>query len=144
MPPESRACTKCSLDKPLSDFSKAPNGKYGVKASCKACDAARHAAITSDRFPKRRGPPRRDPIDPENTAKVCSECRETKILTQFSLSRKATATANAVYKSVCKECSSDRAMQWYRDNPGRTIANKRKFNLQKLYGLTVAQYDDMV
>jgi hypothetical protein len=35
-------------------------------------------------------------------------------------------------------------MQWFTDNPGRTTANKRKFNLAKNYGLTVAEYDTML
>ena len=67
-----------------------------------------------------------------------------KTIGDFSLSRKATATQNAVYRSYCKACSSEQAMQWYRDNPGRTIANKRKFNLATLYGITLQQYEDML
>lgn len=35
-------------------------------------------------------------------------------------------------------------MQWYRDNPGRTVANKRRFNLATLYGLTPEQYEAML
>src|SRR5918912_4609285 len=140
MPPESRVCTKCGLDKPLSEFSKAPRGKYGRKSSCKSCDAARYAANPTSsralpreerirRLAKRRG-----------DSKTCTKCGEAKPYAEFSLARRATETRSAVYRSECKRCSSDRAMQWYRDNPGRTIANKRRFSLEKLYGITLEEY----
>jgi hypothetical protein len=35
-------------------------------------------------------------------------------------------------------------MQWFADNPERTTANKRKFNLAKNYGLSVADYDALL
>lgn len=134
----SRVCTKCSLDKPLPEFSKNSRGKYGVKPSCKACDSARHA---SSYIPKQRTlRPPRSGAEP----KTCTKCGITKQLAEFSLSRKATATTNAVYRSECKPCNSARAAQWFKDNPGRTTANKRKFNLAKNYGLTVEEYNAML
>jgi hypothetical protein len=138
MPDNSRACTKCGLDKPLPEFSKNPRGKYGVKSSCKACDSARHAA---QHVPKQRTlRPPRDQSEP----KTCTKCGITKQLADFSLARKATATSNAVYRSECKPCCSARAKQWFRDNPGRTSANRRKFNLANNYGLTVDEYNAML
>lgn len=41
-------------------------------------------------------------------------------------------------------CCSARALQWYVDNPERASANKRKANLAKNYGLTVAEYNAML
>ena len=32
-----KQCTKCTLTKPLSDFYKSKNGKYGVRNRCKTC-----------------------------------------------------------------------------------------------------------
>ncbi|MFE7072715.1 endonuclease VII domain-containing protein [Streptomyces sp. NPDC057620] len=139
MLPESKCCTKCSADKPLHAFSKAPRCRYGVKPTCKACDAARHAA---QYVPKPRKP-RRAPLD-ENTTKPCRKCGVVKALTEFSLSRRATETTNAVYRSDCKACCSERTKQWFVDNPGRAAANKRKANLAKNYGLTVAEYDALL
>jgi len=139
MLPESKCCTKCGADKPLSAFSKSPNCKYGVKSTCKACDAARHAA---QYVPKPRRP-RRPPLD-ESSTKACRKCGVVKALTEFSLSRRATETQNAVYRSDCKACCSERALQWYRDNPERVSANRRKANLAKYYGLTVADYNALL
>lgn len=138
MLPESKCCTKCSTDKPLSAFSKSPHCKYGVKPTCKACDAARHAA---QYVPKPRRP-RRPPLD-ESTTKPCRKCRAVKALAEFSLSRRATETQNAVYRSDCKACCSERTKQWFVDNPGRAEANKRK-SVLAAYGLTVDDYDSLL
>lgn len=32
-----KICTKCNIEKPLSDFSKDSKGKFGVKSKCKQC-----------------------------------------------------------------------------------------------------------
>ena len=140
MQPDSRTCTKCSVIKPLSEFSKAPRGLYGVKASCKACDAARHAALTADRAPKKRGRPKGAPIDP-SSPKTCTRCKETKLHSDFSLASRETETRRAVYRSTCKVCQSVQAMQWFADNPERATLSRRKFNLEKNYGLTVEEYE---
>jgi len=139
MPVDSRVCTKCGLDKPLSEFSKHPRGKYGVKPSCKACDSARHAASY---VPKPRAR-RRPPIDPSEP-KMCRRCGDTKPHSEFSLASRETETRNAVYRSACKACCSDRAKQWFKDNPERTSANRRKFNLAKNYGITVEEYNALL
>ena len=138
MPADSRVCTKCSLDKPLPEFSRSARGLHGRKSSCKACDAARH---TSQHVPKQRT--LRPPRD-ENDTKACRKCGGIKPLREFSLSRKATETTNAVYRSDCKVCCSARAMQWFQDNPGRTSANRRKFNLAKNYGISLEEYNDLL
>ena len=138
MLPDSRRCTKCAADKPLTEFSKAPRGKYGRKSSCKACDAAR---FKSGYVPRQRTllPPR----DPGET-KTCSKCGVTKTFAEFSLSREATETRNAVYRSHCKECQATAARQWFADNPERANENRRRWNLQNTYGLTVAEYNALL
>ena len=94
-------------------------------------------------MPSTRPRRRRDPFTGDEI-KTCTKCGEDKPLREFSLSRRATETQNAVYRPECKPCCSARAMQWYRDNPGRTIANKRRFNLEKLDGITLAEYDALM
>ncbi len=34
---QTKICTKCNIEKSISEFNKQPNGKYGVKAECKPC-----------------------------------------------------------------------------------------------------------
>lgn len=49
-----------------------------------------------------------------------------------------------VLKSFCKACQATAARQWYSDNLQRANENRRRFQLGKLYGLTVAEYDDLL
>lgn len=139
--PTQRVCTKCREVKPLDEFSHAPRGKYGRKASCKSCDAARHARLHPPR--PRVSKPRREPL-PGEALKRCTKCGESKTIDEFSLSRKATETANAVYKPSCKQCASDRAMEWYHANRDRADENRIRFNLRTLYGITLEQYEEML
>jgi hypothetical protein len=139
----SRICTKCVEDKPLEEFSVAPRGKYGRKASCKACDATRHAKLTEGREPKKRGRARQAPKDPSDH-KTCRRCGVTKTYAEFSLSRKETASQNAVYRSDCKECCATRARAWFDDNAQRANETRRRHHLKKSYGLTVAEYEKIL
>jgi hypothetical protein len=141
---DSRVCTKCGLDKPLREFSKAPRGKYGVKASCKACDAARHASLD---LPSRALPPealKARRLARRGDSKRCTNCGETKPYEQFSLSRKGVNGGLDVYRSTCKECQAAAARKWFADNPQRARANSRKFNLLKTYGITLDDYNALL
>lgn len=139
--PYSRHCTKCGLLKSLEAFSKAPNGKYGRKATCKGCDAARFA-VKYVPHPEGRIGPRRPPL-PLDTLRSCTKCKTTKPLSEFSLSRRARGTQNAVYRSNCKKCASLDTIEWHKRNPGRVEANRRTRNL-KLYGMTKQDYVDLL
>lgn len=52
-----RVCTKCGIEKPISEFAKKKTGKYGVKAYCKVCqraDGKRYHAENREEILKRR------------------------------------------------------------------------------------------
>ena len=133
-----RACTKCGDAKPLAEFSAAPRGKYGRKASCKACDAARHAALHPP-GPRKPLPKRREAFTGAEE-KACSVCGVVKPLaTGFSLSRRASDTRNAVYRGECKPCASAVVRKWQLDNPEKYRAACERRALAK-YGLTVDDY----
>ncbi|MGQ5576771.1 endonuclease VII domain-containing protein [Streptomyces sp. ECR3.8] len=144
MATDSRRCTKCAVDKPLSEFSKAPRGKYGRKASCKACDAARHAAAHPPR-------PRKRPDEEAERAryearwaqpKKCNGCGETKSRTEFYKAREG--KYGPLVKSTCKACDSERARKWFADNSERSNENRRRWNLQNTYGISVAEYNALL
>lgn len=82
------------------------------------------------------------PHDPAES-KTCRQCGVTKTYADFSLSRRATAEQNEVYRSNCKKCGSERALQWYRDNIERSAVTRRRRSL-RTYGLTVEQYDALL
>ena len=137
--PESRSCTKCGEIKSLDEFDKAPRGKYGREARCKACRAA---GYQERHVPKPRR--KRRAAFTGNEIKTCRKCGQEKPLSQFSLSRKATETQNAVYRSDCKVCCSAQAMQWFRDHPERQYESRRANSLRTFYGLSIAEYDALL
>lgn len=122
----SRACTKCHLVKPLDEFSRAPRGKYGRKASCKACDAARHAA---QHAPK--------PVDEEarrarytghrNGQKLCPKCGAAKDRSEFHKARDGKYGPRL--QTYCKPC---------------LYVEKRRSALIRTYGVSVGEYDAML
>lgn len=79
----------------------------------------------------------------ELAEKTCTDCGATKSIDQFSLARNGQASRRPVRKSKCKPCMSERAKQWFRENPERTAATKRRHNLAKNYNMTVEQYDQL-
>ncbi len=137
--PDSRTCRSCAAEKPLDEFSRAPRGKYGRKATCKACDAARHAAsyVPTPRQKRR-------PAFTGSELTTCRRCETTKPLTEFSLARAATETQNTVYRSECKACNATLARQWFHANKERNKENRHRWNLANTYGLTPQDYLDML
>lgn len=45
--PQSKICTKCGLDRPLSEYHKHKRGKYGLQPRCKTCLLEENAAYKS-------------------------------------------------------------------------------------------------
>jgi hypothetical protein len=116
-----------------------PRGKFGRDPRCKECRAAKF----KENYVPRTRTKYRDPFTGDEI-KTCTICKETKPLREFSLSRKATETRNAVHRSQCKTCSSARAMQWFADNPERQYESRRAHNLRTFYGMTVEEFDAML
>lgn len=98
---DERACTKCGLTKPLDQFSRAPRGKYGRKASCKACDAARHEAqfvpvvVDEDAKRARYTQHRRGP-------KTCTKCGVAKDRSEFRIVREG--KYGPILEGCCNAC----------------------------------------
>lgn len=46
--PENKTCSKCSQEKPYSEFNADSRRKDGKRASCKTCDAAQKKQIRND------------------------------------------------------------------------------------------------
>lgn len=78
------------------------------------------------------------------TTKTCTGCNVTKPIDQFSLARNGIRQQKPVRKSKCKPCQAEQARTWYNDNKDRANENKRRWNLQKLYGITIEEYDAML
>lgn len=74
--------------------------------------------------------------------KTCTKCRVEKSTDQYSVSRQG--KNGPVYRSNCKDCQAKSARQWFADNSERANENRRRWNLENLYGLTVEGYDQML
>lgn len=139
---DSRECTKCGTAKPLSEFSRAPgSARHGRKASCKACDAARHRAqhvpaVADEEAKRERYVARKSDV------KTCTKCGVEKSTDLFSKTREG--KYGPVFRANCKECQAARALEWFRDNRERSIATARRTHLRKAYGITVEEYDAML
>ncbi|MFD5697441.1 endonuclease VII domain-containing protein [Streptomyces lasiicapitis] len=141
MQPESRPCTKCAANKPLSEFSKAPRGKHGRKSTCKACDASRSAA----NFQSRALPPEevaRRHFERRGESKRCTKCLEDKPRTEFYKSHDG--KYGPVLKSICKLCHTAQVRGWYGEHSDRSNTNRRRLQLKQNYGLTPDEYDAML
>lgn len=140
MIPVERPCTKCKQVKPLEDFSKAPKGKYGRKASCKACDAARwqdnwvsRALPTKEvqrRYDERRG-----------TQKKCAKCGEVKDRSDFATARQG--KYGPVLRE-CRSCWSARAREWASRSKDGDVTNARRLSLWAAYRITPSEYDALL
>jgi hypothetical protein len=141
MVPDSRACTKCRLDKPLSEFSKAPRGKYGRKASCKACDAARFQADYVPAVPDEQARRKRY-TGRQDGPKTCNRCHVARDRTEFHSGHEG--KYGPVLKSICKPCHAAATREWYSRNSDQSNTNRRRLQLKKDYNLTPEQYEAMV
>lgn len=78
-----KACSKCKLIKPLSEFHKASKRKLGIRSSCKECN---------------KKPIK---IKPEKTHKKCYDCKQIKILNEFNVCNRNKDKKS----SLCRICS---------------------------------------
>ena len=102
VPAESKVCSRCKCEKPLSDFSKDRcDKKYGRRSRCKACDLA----VATEQRAKR----------PEIFEKHCGGCGVTKPVSAFYRSKR---TYDG-FCTQCKTCADARAKAWCNANPER-------------------------
>lgn len=97
--PTSRACTKCLIDKPFSEFTKSSGGKYGLSSQCKGCSRLyyvankdRVAAYQLARYHKLQEPKREEKAARKanilsKADKLCPCCREVKLKECFGVCR---------------------------------------------------------
>lgn len=74
--------------------------------------------------------------------KVCTKCKSEKPVDQYSVSRQG--KRGPVYRSSCKSCQASRAREWFAENSERANENRRRWNLENRYGITVEQYAAML
>lgn len=111
---EMKRCTKCGIEKPLSEFHR--QGK-GYKSWCKVCTRLYQREVYVKKHPQARKFQRYEQPSPKEK-KWCPACKSWKFLHNFSVAR-SQAKGRAAY---CRACYSDK---W----------------IQRKYGLTRTEYD---
>lgn len=128
-----KRCTLCHEIKPLTDFTKRKNRSDGRQSWCKLCSKEKRQQYVAGI---------KIEVDPNQT-RQCSLCHETKPVTEFY------ASPDCLYgvKGQCKTCYTPRHNA-HRKKPGYKPQNYPKYirvyALRNSYGLTVAQYDEML
>ena len=97
---------------------------------------AEHNAASAKWYLEHRPPSARTPVDPHATEKVCTRCRRTVSIGQFSVDRK-TRDGLALW---CKDCRSAHYKIYREASPERY----QGYQLKKLYGLTLERYAEML
>lgn len=83
----SRVCTRCEVDKPLSEFSPSPKGKFGHSSQCKECSTK----IIQDRRRIHKGVY-------EGVTKSCSRCKR-------ELPEEEFRSSGGIRNSWCRKCA---------------------------------------
>jgi len=155
-PQKVKPCSKCGKVKPFSDFHKRKGRKIGVASQCKQCVAApkeKCCLYCHEMKPLSEFPRTRTKLD-RNTCiqclvtldikKECSRCHQPKPLSDFT---KRSGRSVGVASS-CKQCLSEtRPYRPYVKGtkyPSSNPAHQRNKSLQRLYGITSAEYDAML
>lgn len=107
-----KVCSKCGVEKPLSDFGKSPRGKYGVRGDCKACHAGKARSIYCEMSEARYA--ERLEYNRQYRARTPEQQRESY--------RKKVAKRPEKYKAL----ASARSAKWQKKNPDKVAKQNAK------------------
>jgi hypothetical protein len=146
-----KRCTRCNIEKPLTEFHKQPGGRLGVHPHCRDCVNAagrerRRARKAGNLLPRRR----HGPLEPLPETKVCSKCRVAKPLSAYG---KQTGGRFGLHPT-CKECRRASSRAHYGENREAILVKQkeqwprkrdgyRKRRREQRYGVTAEQYEAM-
>lgn len=116
----SRVCTKCGIEKPLTNFDLAPNGLHGRRADCKKCRLAQSR--------ERRRNPKPKPVPPRLGYKFCTKCGIEKLVEDFHAHKRGFAGRDP----HCKKCKNEE-QSIRRQTPEYREYDKEKHRQNKPY-----------
>lgn len=108
---ESKRCSLCGEEKPLSAFARNRKSKDGYNAACSQCKKERAGT----------GKPHRPRLDLPEGFKQCSACGEIRTVGEFY----RTSTSKDGYQSRCKLCEAQAAGREYRPKENLPEGQKR-------------------
>lgn len=125
---QTKCCTRCGQEKPLTEFPKRPQRKSGYRSQCLACGRRRNKEWRDLQIVKMgyKRPWRNVPV--AEGMKCCSRCMEVKPVADFIM-RTGRESPN------CRDCRYAHTARHYNPAASRAIYLRRKFNI------TPEQYD---
>ncbi len=112
---ETKRCSKCGIEKSLTEFYKAKGYRHGIDSQCKKC-----------REEYRRSHPNKHNYIPQiEGEKQCSKCGKFFSITNFATNK----TCRDGRGSLCKSCRCE---------------NGRKFHFRTFYNITLDEYNKML
>lgn len=110
-----KICTKCKIEKPISEFHKKLSSKDGFQSRCKECFKNRPSKqydinIVNEHIKK-------------GTRKTCCKCEVEKPVTEFHKDKKS----KDGYNTQCKECRNKASAEWYKRNKEKKKASCKKW-----------------
>lgn len=125
---ETKQCTGCLKNKPLTDFHRNSANEDRLAKKCKKCVKAQVEARAAER----------EPVAPD-TPLTCSKCGNTKLAAEGFY---AHPTSKTGYNTTrCKACSST----YYKAGRSDDLKlSQRDYQLQRNYGVTAAWYDEQL
>lgn len=118
---KTKVCTKCHQEKPLSEFSKAKTGKFGVRGDCQECRKS----------PRIKEKEHRLSLVPKGF-KLCSKCNKELPITEFWNDKKTSDGLN----NWCISCSKEDKKRYNLEYKSEISANKRNYYLLNKYKIS--------
>lgn len=118
---QSKTCTKCGADKPLSEFHIQKAGKHGRSAWCKDCVEQRRRDRTITR---------RENV-PADAKKECTRCREVKPIEDFYL-----GCGRYGRQQMCRGCVPKKV--------AKHVENQKKVNRLRRTGFSPQDFDTAI
>lgn len=98
--PETKVCTKCGVDKPLSAYRKACDQRFGIRPECKSCKTSKPEDIVWLGY------------TPPDGYKICTTCGIEKLIDQFG-KRNDTPGGR---RAQCRDCRNPINAKWQRES----------------------------
>jgi hypothetical protein len=131
---ESKICTKCGVEKPVSEYHKAKLGKYGVKAICKPCNLTDFKKYREDNPDKRRVTQRnyqekyKDEIKEKRDAKAEENCERARLWYQSNRERARATASNWVKNNRARH--RENCLRWQKAHPSVGTAKALRYRLR--------------
>jgi hypothetical protein len=131
-----RLCRDCQTWKPLEEFCTSSKRPSGRGSYCKDCFAQRSKASYAKRVRVSQGRAVRSVRQVPEGHRFCTDCEQTKPLTEFPRHR----NDSGGHGRYCKPCHNSRG----KESKQRLYGGSREYHLRRRYGIGESDFDEML